>query len=53
MMEKLNQYMDHIYDKAAFMASILDSRIKLELMPVNMNTPENQDYFSQIFQEYS
>ncbi|CAG8839029.1 5977_t:CDS:2, partial [Racocetra persica] len=45
MIEKLNQYMDHIYDKAAFMASILDSRIKLELMPVNMNTPENQDYF--------
>ncbi|CAG8524031.1 15816_t:CDS:1, partial [Cetraspora pellucida] len=22
-------------------------------MPVNMNTPENQNYFSQIFQEYS
>ncbi|CAG8817579.1 356_t:CDS:2, partial [Racocetra persica] len=53
MIEKLNQYIDYIYDKAAFIASILDSRIKLELIPVNMNTPENQNYFSQIFQEYS
>ncbi|CAG8738582.1 29448_t:CDS:2, partial [Racocetra persica] len=52
MMEKLNQYINHIYDKAAIMASILDFQIKLELMLVNMNTPENQDYFSQIFQKY-
>ncbi|CAG8563835.1 35654_t:CDS:2 [Racocetra persica] len=52
MLEKLNQYIVYIYDKAAFIASVLDPRIKLELMPVNMNTPENRDFFNHIFQDY-
>ncbi|CAG8442197.1 8489_t:CDS:1, partial [Cetraspora pellucida] len=41
-LEKLNQYIVYIYDEAAFIASVLDPRIKLELMPVNINTPENR-----------
>ncbi|CAG8731120.1 7584_t:CDS:2 [Racocetra persica] len=52
MSKKVKQYMVHIYNKAAFMASILDPRIKLELIPVDMNTLENQNFFNQIFQEY-
>ncbi|CAG8780667.1 31543_t:CDS:2, partial [Racocetra persica] len=52
MLEKLNQYIVYIYDEAAFIASVLDSRIKLELMPVNMNTSENRDFFNHIFQDY-
>ncbi|CAG8676065.1 22394_t:CDS:2 [Racocetra persica] len=53
MLEKLNQYIVYIYDEAAFIVSVLDPRIKLELMPVNMNIPENCDFFNHIFQDYS
>ncbi|CAG8443147.1 14941_t:CDS:2 [Dentiscutata heterogama] len=52
MLKKLNQYIVYIYNKAAFIASVLDHQIKLELISINMNISKNYDFFNDIFQDY-
>ncbi|CAG8668884.1 22330_t:CDS:2 [Gigaspora margarita] len=49
MFDKLQKYTDEIYDKIAFIAAILDSRIKLELIPADMNTEVNRAIFNNVF----
>ncbi|CAG8716475.1 10521_t:CDS:2, partial [Cetraspora pellucida] len=47
MSDKIQKYSNEIYDKTAFMAAILDPRIKLKLMPDDMNTEANtKDYLA-------
>ncbi|CAG8548671.1 5210_t:CDS:1 [Scutellospora calospora] len=41
MLEKIKKYLNHIINKATFISSVLDPQIKLELMPVDLNTQEN------------
>ncbi|CAG8590520.1 20050_t:CDS:1, partial [Racocetra persica] len=54
MSDKIQKYTNEIYDKTAFMAAILDLRIKLELMLDDINTKANQAIFDKIFRaEYS
>ncbi|CAG8817119.1 40977_t:CDS:2, partial [Gigaspora margarita] len=49
MSDKLQKYMDEIYDKIAFIAAILDLHIKLELIPADMNTEVNRAIFNHVF----
>ncbi|CAG8556274.1 7802_t:CDS:2, partial [Dentiscutata heterogama] len=52
--EKIQKYINKIYDKTAFIAAILDPRIKLELMPTNMNNEANHTIFNNVFRsEYA
>ncbi|CAG8833262.1 7140_t:CDS:2, partial [Gigaspora margarita] len=44
MLTKVQKYTNKIYDKIAFMAAILDPRIKLELMPEDMNNKANYEF---------
>ncbi|CAG8853617.1 2478_t:CDS:2, partial [Gigaspora margarita] len=54
MSDKIQKYTNEIYDKTAFMAAILDPRVKLELMPDDINTEANRAVFNNIFRtEYS
>ncbi|CAG8691692.1 18507_t:CDS:2 [Gigaspora margarita] len=54
MFEKIQKYANEIYDKMAFIAAILDPRIKLELIPVDINTEANHTIFNNIFRtEYA
>ncbi|CAG8836325.1 35409_t:CDS:2, partial [Gigaspora margarita] len=46
MSDKLQKYMDEIYDKTAYIATILDPHIKLELIPADMNTEANCAIFN-------
>ncbi|CAG8710359.1 11453_t:CDS:2, partial [Dentiscutata heterogama] len=39
--KKIQKYANKIYDKTAFIAAILNSQIKLELIPTNMNMKTN------------
>ncbi|CAG8747479.1 25956_t:CDS:2, partial [Racocetra persica] len=53
-LQVVTQFLQPFYEVTnIFSASVLDPRIKLELMPVNINTPENRDFFNHIFQDYS
>ncbi|CAG8840505.1 13809_t:CDS:2, partial [Gigaspora margarita] len=47
--DKLQKYTDKIYNKMAFIAAIFDPRIKLELIPADMNTEVNRAIFNNIF----
>lgn len=49
MSDKLQKYMDEIYDKTAYIAAIIDPRIKLELIPADMNTKANCAIFNNAF----
>ncbi|CAG8520981.1 2391_t:CDS:2, partial [Dentiscutata heterogama] len=52
--KKVQKYANEIYNKTAFIAAILDSRIKLELIFANMNTEANRTIFNNIFKtEYA
>ncbi|CAG8463628.1 1624_t:CDS:2 [Dentiscutata heterogama] len=54
MFGKIQKYTNEIYDKTAFIAAILDPRIKLELISDDMNTEANCSIFNNIFRtEYS
>ncbi|CAG8726919.1 13195_t:CDS:1, partial [Dentiscutata heterogama] len=54
MFEKMQKYASKIYDKTAFIAAILDPRVKLELLPSDMNTEANYTIFNNIFRtEYA
>lgn len=54
MSEKIQKYANEIYDKTAFIAAVLDPRIKLELMPADMNTEANCTIFNNILRaEYA
>ncbi|CAG8610747.1 9160_t:CDS:1 [Cetraspora pellucida] len=54
MSDKIQKYSNEIYDKTAFIMAILDPRIKLELMPNDMNTEANSAIFNNIFRtQYS
>ncbi|CAG8641270.1 38431_t:CDS:2 [Gigaspora margarita] len=54
MSTKVQKYANEIYDKIAFMAAILDPRVKLKLMPEDVNNEANRAFFNNIFRsEYS
>ncbi|CAG8776462.1 9319_t:CDS:2 [Gigaspora margarita] len=54
MSKKIQKYANKIYDKMAFIATILDPQIKLKLIPVDMNTKVNRTIFNNIFRtEYA
>ncbi|CAG8605177.1 7821_t:CDS:1 [Dentiscutata heterogama] len=54
MSEKIQKYTNEIYNKTAFIAAILDPRIKLELMPIDMNNEANHTIFNNVFRsEYA
>ncbi|CAG8774393.1 27995_t:CDS:2 [Gigaspora margarita] len=49
MSDKLQKYMDEIYNKTAFIAAILNPCIKLELIPADINMEVNCAIFNNVF----
>ncbi|CAG8441427.1 4277_t:CDS:1 [Acaulospora morrowiae] len=50
MSKKAQKYMNQIYSEISFIASVLDPRIKLELISNDINTTENQKLFNDILE---
>ncbi|CAG8684895.1 33284_t:CDS:2 [Gigaspora margarita] len=49
MLIKVQKYANEIYNKIAFIAAILDPRVKLELISKDMNNEANHAFFNNIF----